>query len=111
MVIIEFVMMVLLSVRDGHHLGVEIDALHITVEDLDSLEQFADRTDDMCNIQIAGRNLVEHRCEEKEILAVDERDLDVFVARKCLVEVQGRIQPAEAAAEYKDFGFLVHRSD
>src|SRR3546814_16360471 len=43
-------------------------------------QQRPQRADDVRDVDIAGRDLVEHRCEEKEVVATDQRDFDVTLA-------------------------------
>lgn len=93
-------MMMFLTMRDGHHFGVEVDAFDISVEDVDPLEKFADWANDMCDIKIAGCDLMQHWSKQEEILAVDQRYLDVIVPRECFFQVQCCIEAAKAAAEY-----------
>ena len=79
--------------------GLEINALDASVKDPHVLEQFSDGADDMRNVQIARRHFVQHWGKEKEILAVDEGDLDILIASQGLFEIEGRVQPAKTASK------------
>ena len=54
-------MMVIETVRDGHELPLEIDRFHFPGEEIDSLQEFSDGIDDIREIEIAGRDFVQHR--------------------------------------------------
>ena len=52
---------------------------------------------DVARIKIARCHLVQHRRKENEILATDQRNVDIPATRKPFVEVHRRIKPGEAA--------------
>src|SRR5437867_2168258 len=51
--------------------------------------------------QLAGRDLVEQRCEEREVGAVDQRDLRL-AGPQALLQVTDEVQTAEPAAHDDD---------
>ena len=67
-------------------------------------EEFAQRADDIGQVEIARRHLVEHRGEEEEIFLSDEGDFDVGVA--ALFEFERGVEAAEAAAENENTGLF-----
>ena len=62
--------------------------------------------DDVGQIEIARRDLVQHRREEEEVVATDERHLEV--RELAFLEFQRGIKPAEAAAENENASFVSH---
>ena len=48
---------------------------------------------------VASRHFVQHRREEEVVVAGDERNLDVRVSGEQLLELERRMDAAEAAAE------------
>ena len=89
-------------VGDRHRAGREVDLLDVPVEELHVRDELADRVDDVRDVEVARRDLVEHRREEEEVVPVDDRDVDVREAEEPLVELQGRVDAAEAAADDHD---------
>src|SRR5271157_1771611 len=101
-VIFERVAMMVEAVGNGDALVGKINAFHFAREEIHSLEHSAHRIDDSGEVQVTGRHLVQHRGEEKEILAVNERNLDIGLASERLFEFHGGIKAREAAAENQD---------
>src|SRR5215469_12197121 len=99
MIVGNIVMMVVETVRNGHDLPFKIDRFHFSREEIDSLEAFSDGIDDICEIEITGCDLVQHRRKQKEVVAVHERDLYLGIARKRIVQVNRGMQPGKAAAQ------------
>ena len=87
---------------------VQVDGIDFAVEKIGPLQELADRVDDGRDVEIAGRDLVQHRREQEKVVAVYERDLDGGIIAKPLLEFQCGVDPAEAAAEDEDFSFLRH---
>jgi hypothetical protein len=50
------------------------------------------------HLQIAGGDLVQHRGEEKEVVARDQGDLEVGAPPQCALEAARGVDPAEPAA-------------
>lgn len=64
----------------------------------------------MCDVEIACCHLVKHRSEQEKVLAANEHYLDIAVFSQRLLEMQGSIQAAEAAAEDQNFHWFHSRS-
>src|SRR5215471_10679028 len=77
--------------RDGHDLPFKIDRFRFSREEIDSLQEFSDGTDDICEIEITGCNLVYHWRKQKEVVAVHERDLSPEIACQRVIEVNRRM--------------------
>jgi len=107
-IVFEVVKMVFIAVRYLNELFAEVDVSHVSVKYLYAFQKLSHRADDMRDVEVTRRDLVQHRRKEKEILAVDERDLDTWVAGERFIEIQCRIKPAKATAENEYFGFFVH---
>src|SRR5439155_1496492 len=82
------------------------DRLDIATEKIHAADHFSDGIDDVRQIQIARRDLVEHGSEEKKVLAIDDRDFESRIV--ALLEFQRGIKPAEAAAENQDTCLVWH---
>src|ERR1700739_1115948 len=93
--------------RDGHKLPLEIDRFHFSREEVDPLQEFSNGIDDICKIKIAGRDFMQHGGKQKEVVAVDQRNLDVGIAGQGIVEVNRRMQPGKATAENENPSFLL----
>ena len=79
--------MVAETMRDGHNLPFKIDRFHFSREEIDSLQEFSDGIDDVCEIEITGCNLMQHGRKQKEVVAVHERDLCRGIACQRVIEV------------------------
>jgi hypothetical protein len=100
-------MMMTESVRNRYQLPLQIDEFNFAGKKVSPLQELSDRIHDIREIKIAGRYFVQHRSEQKEIVAIDQRDLDVGIAGQSVVEVDRCMQPREAATEYQDSSFLL----
>src|SRR4051812_19123071 len=72
MVVLQFVMMVLLAVRDPNRFCIQIYTLDFAVEDLYALQQFSNRAYDVRDVQIARGDLMKHRRKEEKVFPVDQ---------------------------------------
>ena len=61
---------------------------------------------DVGEIQIARRDLVQHRSKEKKVLAINDRDFKARIV--ALLEFQRGIKSAEAATENEDTRLVCH---
>ena len=100
-------MMMFLAMRNLYDTLVQVDALDVTVKNADAFQQFSDGAHDMGDVEIARRDLVQHRRKEEEIFAIDECNLDVRIFRQSFFKIECRIKSAKAAAEYQ-YPFLFH---
>src|SRR5690348_5246804 len=102
MVIPQLVTMMTAVVRHRDALLMEIDRFDGTDEEPRALHELSQRIDDVHDVEIAGRDLVQHRCEEKEVVSTDERHLE----RPCGVaeplELSRGSEAAEASAKNHD---------
>src|SRR6266699_7043962 len=92
--------------RNNDLLFVDVDLVHIAAEEIDVPNHLTDRINDVRQIQIARRDLVQHWREKEKVFAIDNRDLKARISP--LLKLQGRIKPTEAAAKNKDTGFVRH---
>src|SRR5262249_40943587 len=67
-----------------------------------SCEQLPERIDDRAELEVAGGHLVQHWGEEKEVVAGDERHLEVVTPGDDLLELEGGIDAAESTTEDED---------
>jgi hypothetical protein len=51
------------AVGDDNLFRFEIDLLHVAEEQVHAFEHLADGVDDVRHVEVAGRDLVQHRCE------------------------------------------------
>jgi len=56
----------------------------------------------MRQVQVAGRDLVQHGRKEEEVLAVDEGHLDIQVTGQGLLQLQRRVEAAKSTAQDQD---------
>ena len=103
MIEFEFVVMMLLAVRDVNHLPLEIDTLHVAVKYPHPLQQLPHRADDMRYIEITCRDFMQHRREQEEVFAIHESHFDIGIFCEALFKIQGCIKATEAAAEDQYF--------
>src|SRR5215471_8316512 len=96
------------TVRDNDLFFVNVDLVHIAAEKVHAANHFADRIDDVGQIQIARRNFMQHWREQKKVLAIYDSDLETWVP--AFFKLQRRIQPAETAAENQNTRFVAHRN-
>src|SRR5438552_19202409 len=106
MIVFERVRVPIKAMRNNDLLFVDIDLAHIAAEKIHAANHFTDRINDVRQIQIARRDLVQHWREKEKVFAIDNRDLKARIS--ALLKLQGRIKPTEAAAENKDTGFVWH---
>jgi len=102
----KLVMVMIKSVRHGHKLAFQIDGFNVSREKADPPQKLSHGIHDVGEIEIAGGNFVQHRSEQKEIIPVHQRDLDIGIAGQSVIQVDGRVQPGEAAAKNDDPSFL-----
>src|SRR5262250_901741 len=94
--------MALRAVDDVHPPGWKINGLNFAVEEPDFLRHFADRVHDVGDIQVAGGHLVQHGGKQEKVLAIDKCDLKVRVTGHRLLQLERRVEAAEAAAQYQN---------
>src|SRR5918996_2933697 len=87
------------AVANDHLLCREIDGPDFAVKEIRSLQELSDRIDDGRDVEVTGGYFVQHRREEKKILAVDQRDIDVRILAEYLFQFQGGIESAKTTAQ------------
>jgi hypothetical protein len=102
----EVVVMMIKSVRHGDELAFEINGFNFAREKADPSQELSHGIHDIREIEVAGGNLVQHGSEQKEIVPVHQRDLDIGIAGQGVIEVNSRVQPGKATAENQDSSFL-----
>jgi RNA polymerase sigma-70 factor, ECF subfamily len=66
---------------------------------LDAPQHLAGWIYNRCEIEIARRNFMEHRCEQEKVLAIDEGDLDGRIPREFPFQFHGDCEPGKPAAQ------------
>ena len=91
------------SVLGAHRSLLDVDRQGLGPKETEAgfRERHAQRIRDGVGRQLAGRDLVEQRCEEREVGAVDQRDLRL-AGPQALLEMTDEVQTAEAATDYDD---------
>jgi hypothetical protein len=108
MVVVEFVMVVVKTMGDRHPFRLNIDRVHLTRKEIHPSQKLAYRIHDVAEIEIAGRHFVEHGRKQKEVVAVNQRDLDIGPTGQHPLEINGRLQATESAAENEDLCRFIH---
>ena len=67
---------------------------------------FADRINDVCQIQIARSDLVQHRREQEKVLAIHHRDFKPRIS--AFLKLERRVKPAESTAKNEDTRLIAH---
>src|SRR5262245_37382873 len=98
-------MVMLFAVGNSDAFVREIDVLKLAVEEVNLLQQFSHGTHDVGDVEIAGRDFMEHRREQEEVFFVHECDFGVETALKSFIQFQRAIHAAEPAAQNQDAWF------
>src|SRR6266480_2739164 len=106
MIVFERVRVPIKSMRNNDLFFIDVDLVHITAEKIHAANHFADRINDVRQIQIARRDLVQHRCEQKKVLAIDHRDFELRIAT--LLKFKRRVKPTEPAAKNENTCLVRH---
>ena len=94
------------AVRNHHLLALDVDLVHVATEKIHAADHLANWINNVGQIQIARRDLMQHRSKEKKVLAINERDFKARII--ALLEFQRGIKSAEAAAENEDTRLVCH---
>ena len=97
----------IISMSNDHATFLQIDFSDVAIEKVRAAQKLAHGIDNVGQIKVTCRNFMQHRCEQKEVLAIDKRKLNIRVATKRLLKTQGRIKTAEAAPKNQDSRSLV----
>ncbi len=109
MVVLQRVLVAVRAVRNHHAAPRQIYRVHCAVEELHALQQLANRIDDVRHIQIARCYFVQHRREQKVVLAVDQRDFQPLATLQRALKLQRRVKPGESSAQNHDPSWLALR--
>src|SRR5436190_13051388 len=109
MIVFERVRVPIKSMRNNDLFFIDVDLVHVTAEKIHAANHFADRINDVRQIQIARRDLVQHWREKEKVFAIDNCDLKARIS--ALLKLQGRVKPTEAAAENKNTRLVCHTDD
>src|SRR5262249_41670144 len=71
------------------------------------LEHLAHGVYDRCEVEVARGHFVEHGGEDEEVLAVDQRDLNVRVASQRFLQLHRRVKAGEATAQDQNPFWLI----
>src|SRR6266516_7967214 len=99
MIIFELMVMMIRTMRHFDALLFQRNPLHVTLKKLNSLQKLTYWIDDVRHIQIAGCHLVEHGCEEKEIVMIHQSDFHIGISRNRTFDFQCGIEAAEPATK------------
>ena len=99
MVVFNRVRVVIEAMRNNDLLFLKVDLLHLAAEEIHAANHLANGINDVGQIQIARRDLVQHRSKEKKVLAINDRDFKARII--ALLEFQRGIKSAEAAARIR----------
>src|ERR1041384_297653 len=102
MIVVQHMPMSIVAVRDTYILVDEISGVNRPVEELHLPEELADRVDDVCGVEVACRDLMEHRGEEEEVVLVDEGDFYGGIMCEAFFQFEGCVHPPEPASEDDD---------
>jgi hypothetical protein len=80
----------------------EVDARDVAVEKADLVQQLAHGVHDVGDVEVARRDLMQHGSEEKEVVFVDDGDLDVRVVPETAIELDRGVDATEPAADDQD---------
>ena len=90
----------------------DIDLIDFPCKKMDTAQHLACWIYNRCEIKIAGRHLVKHRCEQEKVLTINEGDFDGRVPRELLLQrhSDGKTRKAPAENKYPFSRCIFHRS-
>ena len=94
---LEYVNVAIESVENGNRPIARIDLLDFAVDEIDVPQDLAHRVDDMREIQVARRYLMQHRGEQEKVILADDRDFKIGIAP--LLEFKGGINTAKSSTK------------
>src|SRR5262249_3429157 len=86
------------SMGDENFLSGKVNAIDFTSKEVYPPQHLADRIHDGGEIQVAGRNLVQHGREQEEVVAIDQHDL-YTVPSELLLQLHRHSHAGKASAE------------
>src|SRR5215469_16002478 len=97
MIVFQLMRMSVEPVRNGHSLCLDVDLVHVAAKEIDMANHLPDRIDDVSQIEIAGRDFVQHWRKQEEIFPINDRHLKSRIPPS--FEFERGIKSAESAAE------------
>src|SRR6266481_2021265 len=92
------------TMRNGHSLAFEVDLVYVAAEEGHVTKHLSNGIDDVGQVQIARSDLVQHRSEEKEVLAVHNGHVEPWIAT--FFKLQRGIKAAKSTAENEEASFF-----
>jgi hypothetical protein len=96
------------AVRNDDLFPVDVYFVHVTAEEINVPNHFANRINDVRQIQIARRDLVQHWREQEKVLPIHDGDFESRIP--ALLKLQRRIKSAKSTTENENTGSLAHRN-
>src|SRR5215831_11552489 len=109
MVVFKCVRVPIESMRDNNLFFPGVDLVHVAAEKVHAANHFADRINDVGQIQIARRDFVQHWREQEKVLAIYDRHFKPRIV--ALLEFQRSIKSAKAATENKHACLVGHNAE
>jgi hypothetical protein len=75
----------------------DVDPIDLTSDEADTPQHLAGRIHDRREIQVAGRNFVQHGREQEKILPIHEGNLDMGVPAEFLLQLHGNCHPRKTS--------------
>src|SRR6516225_4457148 len=97
------------AMRNHYLLALDVDLIHVATKKIHAADHFSDGIDDVRQIQIARRDLVQHRSKEKKVFAINDCYFEAGIV--ALLKFQRGIKSAEAATENKYTFLVAHDSE
>src|SRR6516165_2755853 len=90
----------------------EINLVYFPCQEVHTVQHFADRIHNCCEIQIAGRDFVKHWRKQEKVLTIDQSDFDRRITAKLSLQFHGHRETGETSAydEYPLWCFVFHES-
>jgi len=99
MIEFQHVIVTIKSVKNSYRPVSQIDTLDFAVDEINMPQDFAYGIDDVSEVQVAGSDLVQHRCEQEKIFFANHGDFKIRIT--ALFEFKGSIDTAKSSTEYK----------
>src|SRR5437867_13455119 len=93
MLVVELVLVVAVTTLDHDPLVWQVNLVYGTHQYLDLMEQLPERIYDICDLKIARRDFVKHRCEQEKVIAANETHLHGAFSPQQFLEMNGGIDP------------------
>ena len=91
--------MTIKTMRDKNALFFEVDGFNFAFKEIHLPQKLANGIHDVREVKVSSSDLVQHRSKQKEVLAIDEGDLDIRVLVQLLLESERRVEAAETTTQ------------